>query len=235
MSEKRPYDTTIIDTRSVVDNKDYAAALASYDSTWMWVDSNTSPTGSLWVPARNWYDRGRGELLPMAHDLISRIRTLSTFKLKNILVVYREMAPQNDGKPLAYGHFLIPFFVKSTRNYYFDKDSIREPHIFKNIEWGRRKRGKSGYNSNEKGEERLKWRYSRKGKDPGNVFYKTLRNSEGYILAVNETTDDEIFEKLVKVSSEKGGVIGSNISSRSFQSIVEGLGRKLVGVEASGH
>jgi len=220
--------TVILDTRQIeVLGKDYASVLASCDTTWMWIDKFTSVSGSLWVLARNWYDADRGELLPMAHDLISRIRSLSTFKLKNILMIYREMLPTDDGKSLAYGHFLIPFFVKSIGNYYFDKDSIREPHIFKDIEWGKRTRGKSGYNSNHNGTHRETSRYSPKGRDPGNVIYKTLRNSEGYVLAVNELADEEILEKIVKVSTKTGDVIRSNITNHSFRNIVEGLARRL--------
>jgi hypothetical protein len=227
---------TIIDTRTLVVTSDsYEQVAGSLDSTWMRIDRDTIPTGSLWVIARNWYDPKYTQLVPFAHDIIGRIRALSSFKFKNMLVVYREMTPLDDGKPFAYGHFLIPFFVKSLRGYYFDKDSIREPHIFKGIEWGKRKRGKSGYTNEKNGEEREKLRYSPKGRDPGNVFYKTQRNAEGYILAVNETSDTEILEKLIKVSSRKGEMIGSNVTDTSFQNIVEGLGRKLTRVELSQH
>jgi len=226
-NEDEESDAAIIDTRQiVVDADNYWNALARLDTTWSSIERNMNPLGSLYVLARNWYDRSQGELLPFAHDLIARVRACSDLRLRNVLVVYREMSPKDDGKPLAYGHFLIPFFVKSLGNYYFDKDSIREPHIFKDIEWGKRKRGKSGYSKN--GE---RWRYSPKGRDPGNVFYKTSRDAKGYILAVNETTDAEIYQKLARASTKKGGTIASNIQDSIFQSIIAECGRKLIRVE----
>lgn len=230
-----PLNASIIDMRDICpDGASYLPLLAKLDSLWTRLSNETFATGALWVMARNRYDAKHAELLSFPHDLISRIRTVSSFKLRNVLVVYSEAGVGSDQKPLACAHFMIPFFVKSLNDYFFDKDAIREPHIFKDIEWGRRKVGKSGYSS-KNGEIRTKTRYSPKGRDPGNVFYKTTRNADGYVLAVTETSDEEILEKLVKVSVPPKGMIGSNIHTGNFHSIVEGLGRTLVKLELDWH
>jgi len=160
------------------------------------------------------------ELLPFPLDITRRVQTLTDFKLRNVWIVYRESS-NNSSKPLASAHYLIPFLVKTPNDYRFYKDSVREPHIFKDIEWGKRTVGKSGYSDEEKP------RYSPKGRDPGNVFYRTLRNGDGYVIAVNEYADEEIYEKIVKISTTRNGTVASNISDESFGRLVEGLGRKL--------
>lgn len=222
------YNAAIIDARHVSVRRDnYKDTLNALDALWARLDKRMAPSGTLWVLARNWYDRRQRELLPFAYDITLRIGQYSTFKLKNTLAVYREMPPKNDGKYFAYGHFLIPFFVKSVGDYYFDKDSIREPHIFKGLEWVRRKRGKSGYGN--KGTE--KCRYNRKGHDPGNVFYRTVRNSEGRVLAIKEITDEVVYEKLTIASTKRDDTIASNIRKSSFQSLVARLGRKIARID----
>src|SRR5699024_7795541 len=57
----------------------------------------------------------------------------------------------------------ILWFAKS-ENSYFNKDAIREPHIWKNVERGRREKN-----------------YSSKGKDPSNVWIPTKDNGKGKI------------------------------------------------------
>ena len=214
-------DSAIIDIRDIeLTAKSYEEMLTRLDTTWIALYAKTTSGGSLWVLAKNYYDGVTHELLPFAHDVTQRIRA-SGFRLKNVLAVYRELPMTGNEKPLACGHFLIPFFVKSIHDYYFDKDSVREPHVFKGIEWGKRKTGKSGYGKNEKR------RYSRKGRDPGNVIYEATRDKDGSILMIDTVTDEEILRKLVKVSTAKGGTIVSNISNLAFNSLVGGLERRL--------
>ena len=200
---------------------DYEDSLANLDLLWKQLDQKIDEKGSLWILARNLYDQ---ELLAVPFDLAHRIRSLTRFRLRDIWTVYREL-PSPDSKFLAPAHFLVLFMVKRTNTYYFDKDSIREPHVFKDLEWGKRKVGKSGYSN------KMKKRYSSKGRDPGNVFYKTSRNSEGYVIAVNGYTDNEVYEKLLRVSTRKGWVVASNVSDPSFKNLVERLGRRLVHLE----
>jgi len=59
----------------------------------------------------------------------------------------------------------IVWFVKDKNKMYFDKDAIREKHIWKDIEWGKRKKN-----------------YNPKGKDPGNVWIPTVDDGKGKIV-----------------------------------------------------
>lgn len=194
--------------------------LKSFDSFWQGIYNSLSLQGSLWVFSSNKFIDG--ELVPLTWELTDRINALTKFKLKNILVVHHE--ERNAHQLFANSYYNISFFVKSLNDYYFDKDTIREPHIFKDIEWGKRKVGKSGYNDREG------VRYSPRGRDSGNVFYKTERDSDGKILRIYEYSIDELYEKIVKVSTKKHSVIISNISDPNFSGVIGRLERKLVQV-----
>lgn len=193
----------------------------SFDLFWQRIFNSLNPQGSLWVFSSNKFLNG--ELVPLTWELTDRVRAVTKFKLRNIFVVYHE--GRDVHQLFVDNYYHISFLVKSLNDYYFDKDAIREPHIFENIEWGRRKVGTSGYNKREG------IRYSPKGRDSGNVFYKTERNPEGKILRIFECSIDEIYEKLVKVSTKKDSVVVSNVSDQELPIVVERLGRKLVRIE----
>jgi len=218
-----PHDLAIIHIPEFDPKKDsYELFLKRFDYFWQEIYDSLSSTGSLWVFMSNIFING--ELRPLTWELTDRIRTTTKFRLKNILVVYRDKPYAQT--PLAQGYFNVVFFVKSLDQYYFDKDAIREPHVFKDIEWGKRLVGTSGYG------ERKRNRYSSKGRDPGNVFYKVERDSEGKILKIYEYSDEELYEKIVKVSTKKGSIIVSNVTNLALSKSVEDLGRelRLVGV-----
>ena len=59
----------------------------------------------------------------------------------------------------------VQMFSK-TSDYFFDKDPVREKHIWKDIEWGKRK-----------------YRYNKKGKDPGNVWINNVDDGKGKIIS----------------------------------------------------
>ena len=56
------------------------------------------------------------------------------------------------------------WFVKDKKEFYFNKDKIREKPIWKDVEWGKRKKN-----------------YNPKGKDPGNVWIPTNDDGKGNI------------------------------------------------------
>lgn len=79
----------------------------------------------------------------------------------------------------------IIFFTKNN-NYYFNKDPIREKHIWKNVEWGKRKKN-----------------YHPKGKDPGNVWLKTKDDGKANITAHIELNDEEMIRRCILCSTKK--------------------------------
>lgn len=58
----------------------------------------------------------------------------------------------------------IVWFAKNREKMFFNKDSMRETHIWKNVEWGKREKN-----------------YNPKGKDPGNVWIPTKDDGKGNI------------------------------------------------------
>ncbi|MDR2027294.1 MAG: site-specific DNA-methyltransferase [Prevotellaceae bacterium] len=58
----------------------------------------------------------------------------------------------------------IVWFVKDRKRQFFNKDAIRESHIWKDVEWGKREKN-----------------YNPKGKDPGNVWIPTKDDGKGKI------------------------------------------------------
>ena len=198
------------------------SSVIDFDHIWPQIYDSLQLHGSLWILASNTYCNG--EVSPIPLELSNRITTTTSFKLKNILVIYRQ-EKNTEKKIFASAYFNILFLVKSLRGYYFNKDSIRELHIFKDIEWGRRRFGSSGYSK------RLNLRYSNKGRDPGNVLYRTERNSKGQILNTYGYTDKEIYEKIILLSTKEGSIIMSNIHNSIFASLVGNIGRRLIKIE----
>lgn len=223
-NHKLLYHCEIVDLREVRPKKiSYDANLSRFDSFWRTLYEHTEHRGSLLVLARNYYQQN--ELLPFAYDIMAQILSRTHFMLKNIIIVHREFQTTSS-KLLAFGHFLVLYFVKSIDSYYFDKDAIRQQHIFRKIEWGRRTRGKSGYGNKRSN------RYSKKGRDPGNVFYTAIRDRRtGQILTIQTISDAELFQRLISVSTRTGGLIASNIKATTFRKLAKSLGRKFALLE----
>ena len=102
----------------------------------------------------------------------------------------------------------IPFYETRNTKYYFDKDPIREKHIWKDVEWGKRKKN-----------------YNAKGKDPGNVWLKTIDDGKANIT--NHVTLDmnEVIERIIQVSCKKNKKIlmlnCKKIKFNNFERIIE--------------
>ncbi len=73
------------------------------------------------------------------------------------------------------------WFVKDRKEMYFDKDKIREKHIWKDVEWGKRAKN-----------------YNPKGKDPGNVWIPTVDDGKANITNHLILNNDEIYDRMLK-------------------------------------
>ena len=82
------------------------------------------------------------------------------------------------------------WFVKSHEKMLFIKDNIREKHIWKDVEWGKRKKN-----------------YNPKGKDPGNVWLPTEDDGKGKITKHIILKNIEIIERCVISTSQSGDSI----------------------------
>ena len=77
------------------------------------------------------------------------------------------------------------WFAKNSKKMYFNKDMIREKHIWKDVEWGKRTKN-----------------YNPKGKDPGNVWIPTIDNGKGKITKHILLTLEDVINRCI-VSSLK--------------------------------
>jgi hypothetical protein len=222
-----PWDCAVIDLRRISANTP-EPVVAHLDTFWQKAYARTSERGSLWLLARDSYVRG--QLVPIAHELIDRIRSFTEFKLKDIIVVYRPYATESRRRrPLLGAYFMIGHFVKSSDSSFFDKDIVREPHVFKEIEWGRRKIGKSGYSN------KSRKRYNEKGRDPGNVFYSAERDhTTRKVLSVKSFSDSEVFTRLIRMSTRPTWSIATNSKSETLSKLARHLGRGLLRIEVRG-
>lgn len=80
----------------------------------------------------------------------------------------------------------IIWFCKNTDLMLFDKDKIREKHIWKDVEWGKREKN-----------------YNPKGKDPGNVWIPTEDDGNAHITKHIVLSEKQIIDRLLKMSKSK--------------------------------
>lgn len=80
----------------------------------------------------------------------------------------------------------IIWFVKNKDKMYFNKDAIREKHIWKDVEWGKRTKN-----------------YNPKGKDPGNVWIPTLDNGKGKITEHILLTENQVYSRILDSTIEE--------------------------------
>ena len=83
------------------------------------------------------------------------------FICKNIIILPESGKNEQLKKNVRY----LLWCVKNTEENYFDKDKIREKHIWKDVEWGKRSQN-----------------YNPLGKDPGNVWLPTEDDGKGKII-----------------------------------------------------
>lgn len=75
------------------------------------------------------------------------------------------------------------WFTKDKKNYYFNKDFIREKSIWKDVEWGKRQKN-----------------YNSKGKDPGNVWIPTEDDGKANITKHILLTIEDVFERILSTT-----------------------------------
>lgn len=122
--------------------------------------SKLDDTGSLFIFFETEYD-SNGFVKNNVFDVVNLFLNLR-FEYKNIIIYPIKI--DNKGGILKRNVGYILWFVKKNNIMFFNKDVIREKHIWKDVEWGKRKKN-----------------YNPKGKDPGNVWIPTTDNGEGLI------------------------------------------------------
>jgi hypothetical protein len=113
---------------------------------------------------------------------------LSNYLLKNI-IIHPNFENSNKGN-LFNNYITNILFLTKEDKYYFNKDPIREKHIWKNVEWGKRKKN-----------------YHPKGKDPGNVWLKTLDDGKANIIEHCPLDYTSIINRCISSSAKKNSSI----------------------------
>ncbi|HWH09435.1 MAG TPA: hypothetical protein VNX21_09565 [Candidatus Thermoplasmatota archaeon] len=181
--------------------QDAAEALDAWGKRFEDARARLPDEGALWVFARHgWRD---GALLPWPYLLAERAQAAG-LRFKAVLVRHEPLdAPE--GKPFTAAHELVLHLVASLADYRFDKAPLREPHVYKDREWGRRSVGTTGYHG------RTTTRYRPEGKDPGNVLHRARRDADGVFLAMEPYPRRALARRLALASSAAGWTVATNL------------------------
>ena len=115
-------------------------------------------SGNIFVLVRNEAD-AIGDISNDFFDIISAAE-LKGYLYVNTIVVPTEILFQSN----LPDNVLYIVWLAKTKNHFFNKDVIRESHIWKDVEWGKREKN-----------------YNPKGKDPGNVWIPTKDDGKANI------------------------------------------------------
>lgn len=142
---------------------------------------NLNSDGIIWIICRNKVYDTTIQPIPfiIAEDLLSK-----KLKLKNIIIWPNFQKSQKSNIFIDITYYIL-FFVKNN-NYYFDIDPVREKHIWKDVEWGKRKKN-----------------YNEKGKNPGNFWFKTEDDGQGKITRHLPLSYRKMLERIIKCSSKQ--------------------------------
>lgn len=141
------------------------------------VRNNLSENGNLFCYVKNSYSDN--EIKNDIFDLMQYC-TDSGFTYINTIIV-----PENTENNYDNIQYII-WFVKNKDKMYFNKDAIREKHIWKDVEWGKREKN-----------------YNPKGKDPGNVWIPTLDDGKGKITEHILLERNQVYNRIFDATIEK--------------------------------
>lgn len=157
---------------------------------------NIKETGSLWLLMNHirWSDILNPYGFAISEHIINQ-----KWYLRNIITWFIPNIEKTERLNNRYIH--IYFFVKNFKNYYFNKDLIREKHIWKGVEWGKRED-----------------RYNPLGKDPGNLWLMTEDDGKGKIIQHVPLSIDAVLHRIKLVACPDNGEINiysnKNINSK---------------------
>jgi len=175
----KKYKSIIVDFASPYDMS-YEEAKTKLTELFNIAVKNLDENGSLWLISTD--VRNGLTFVPISIISIDIANSFDFINHESIIWINED----NVGDGIFWNNYSnIQFFAKGN-NYYFNKDVVREKHIWKDIEWGKRK-----------------FRYNEKGKDPGNVWIKNFDNGKGKIIKQDYYTKNEILNRLFSIAAEK--------------------------------
>lgn len=192
-------DATVLDRLAELPDSSYATVVASPDVLNTFDQSDTSdgllvqsllgeiwrllhPMGSAWL----YYGIDRNSDVFSEPFSVCDIAAQAQFALRNIIKHLDVTLPQTS--PLQNAVSWLLFLVKDRSNYFFDKTSLREPHMWRDVEWGGGRRNV----------------YHPDGKDPGNVWIRGTRYDGSDAPPDYETYDyEDRIGAIVSAASEQ--------------------------------
>ena len=141
---------------------------------------NLSEDGSLFIFFDTIYKDGF--IHKNIFDVVDEISSKNYF-LANV-IVYPKKTPWKTKWEIKQNIWYILWFTQNEEKMFFDKDKIREKHIWKDVEWGRREKN---YNKN--------W------KDPGNIWIPTLDDWKWNITKHIVLTNEELINRCLLSTS----------------------------------
>lgn len=117
-------------------------------------------------------------------NVIKKILKLGYFFINNIICIKEN--EENKHFQINNSYYNLVWFSKKQNQNKFYKDNIREKHIWKDVEWGKREKN-----------------YNPKGKDPGNVWIPTEDNGRAIITNHVILTIEEVINRILESTTDE--------------------------------
>ena len=140
-----------------------------------------SDYGNLYVFVRNEFDNS-GDITLDFLDVIAAANKFGYIYINTIVVPTEDI-----NKSDLPDNILYIVWLAKNNNHFFNKDMIRESHIWKNVEWGKRSKN-----------------YNPKGKDPGNVWIPTKDDGKANITEHILLSLSDIINRIYSCSAQNG-------------------------------
>ena len=102
-------------------------------------------------------------------------------------------------------------FTKNISSYFFNKDPIREKHIWEKVEWGQRKKN-----------------YNPRGKDPGDVWLMTEDDGNAKITKHIPLSKEDVILRFILLTTQKQDRIILLLNDKKCEGICEKNARTVV-------
>jgi len=188
----------------VIDNDDFKIKDADIEKIYNVLKEN----GSLFVITSNEY---KNNVMIPTTLLTAQMFSSFGFFLRNSLIWFLPEDKFSHNNLFINRYKMIFHFTKNANQYFFNKDPIRERHIWEKVEWGKRKKN-----------------YNPKGKDPGDVWLKTDDDGKANITKHIPLSKKQVLERIILLSSKKKDKVILRLKDKKSIKICEENGRKLV-------
>ena len=164
--------------------------------------------GSLFIIAENKFKNG--VLKPLTLEIADIVKSRNFF-LRNSIVWF---LPENKPSPntlFVNRYKMIFHFTKNDDNYFFNKDPIREKHIWEKVEWGQRKKN-----------------YNPRGKDPGDVWLMTEDDGNANITKHLPLSKEDVILRFILLTTKKKDNVIMLLDDKNCKKICEENARTVI-------